>query len=156
MNDSERVAAEMRVLTIIGASLMGGVATLTGIVWYLLTFGGFVTFDLPRVASQAALGVFLLSLPLAPLLRGKVDPPDPDGSPAEIAGRYRAGAIVAFAVREGAGLIGILASLLVGAPNWVLGYGGATLLVMAFGWPSAAELRARLRPVGTTGPGMTP
>ena len=156
MNDSERVAAEMRVLTIIGASLMVGVATLSGIIWYLLTFGGFATLDLPRVAPQAALGVFLLSLPLAPLLRGKVDPPEADGSPAEIAGRYRAGVIVAFAVREGAGLIGILASLLVGAPNWVLGYGGATLLVMALGWPRAAELRARFRRVGTPEPGMTP
>ena len=134
MNDSERVAAEMRVLTIIGASLMVGVATLSGIIWYLLTFGGFATLDLPRVAPQAALGVFLLSLPLAPLLRGKVDPPEADGSTCRDRRALSGGRHRGLRVREGAGLIGILASLLVGAPNWVLGYGGATLLVMALGW----------------------
>ena len=54
---------------------------------------------------------------------------------AERAGDYMSANIIAFAMREGAGLIGFVLSLLTGNPWWSWGLGGAAVIAMIVDWP---------------------
>ncbi|HEX6903525.1 MAG TPA: hypothetical protein VF789_27660 [Thermoanaerobaculia bacterium] len=53
----------------------------------------------------------------------------------ERAGDYMSANIIAFAMREGAGLMGFVLSLLTGNPWWSWGLGGAAVLSMIVDWP---------------------
>lgn len=53
----------------------------------------------------------------------------------ERAGDYMSANIIAFALREGAGLMGFVLSLLTGNPWWSWGLGGAAVLSMIVDWP---------------------
>ena len=50
--------------------------------------------------------------------------------------------IVAFALREAAGIIGLVLSLLTGNLLWVLALGGLAALAMVAGWPRREQLAA--------------
>lgn len=53
----------------------------------------------------------------------------------ERAGDYMSANIIAFAMREGAALMGFVLSLLTGNPWWSWGLGGAAVLSMIVDWP---------------------
>ena len=55
--------------------------------------------------------------------------------PSERAGDYMSANIIAFAMREGAGLMGFVLSLLTGNPWWSWGLGGAAAIAMIVDWP---------------------
>jgi hypothetical protein len=55
-------------------------------------------------------------------------------------GRYRVALIVAFALREGVALYGLVLSFLSGDPRWALGFGAVALFSMALGWPKRSKM----------------
>lgn len=70
----------------------------------------------------------------------------PAGAPAgEVVARWRTAVIVGSAVREGAGLVGIVAGLLAGSALWVLVLGGSSILSLLLALPRGEELESDLR-----------
>jgi hypothetical protein len=73
------------------------------------------------------------------------------GTPQERLGRYRTAIIIAFALREGVALYGLVLSLLSGDPKWATGFGAVALFSMVIGWPRRSvmeELAAEVQPIG--------
>lgn len=55
-------------------------------------------------------------------------------------GSYRTAVIIAFAVREGVAIYGLVLSFLSGDPRWALGFGAVALASMLMGWPKRSEM----------------
>jgi hypothetical protein len=53
---------------------------------------------------------------------------------------YRTAAIIAFAMREGIAIIGLMVTLLGGDLRWAFGFGAIAMLAMLIGWPKKAEM----------------
>jgi hypothetical protein len=58
-----------------------------------------------------------------------------DGDPEKRLAAWRKATIVAFALREAAGLIGFVLTGITGSSWWAWGLGGAALIAMAMDWP---------------------
>jgi hypothetical protein len=97
--------------------------------------------SLPQAVS---LGMFCLSLALlvfAPAVqRAILKRYEAEGDPGALATGYTTAVIVAFALREAAGLLGFMLALLTGNPWWSWGLGGAALLAMVMDRPRRAML----------------
>ena len=59
---------------------------------------------------------------------------------------YRSAVIVAFAVREVAGIFGLVLTLLTGDFRWVLVLAAASALAMLIGWPKRSEFDRMAEP----------
>lgn len=53
---------------------------------------------------------------------------------------YRTAVIIAFAVREGVAIYGLVLSFLSGDPRWASGFGAVALASMLMGWPKRSEM----------------
>jgi hypothetical protein len=62
-----------------------------------------------------------------------------------VAGRWFTATIVAMALREGAGILGLTLSLLAGSATWAVAFGVASVAAMILSWPRGEDLRERLR-----------
>ncbi len=100
----------------------------------------------PKTALPQAvlLGMFALSLMIlvaAPSIqRAILKRYEAEGDPGALATGYTTATIVAFALREAAGLLGFLLALLTGNPWWSWSLGGAALIAMVMDRPRRAML----------------
>jgi hypothetical protein len=72
-------------------------------------------------------------------------------TPNERLAGYRTAIIIAFALREGVALYGLVLSLLSGDPKWATGFGAVALFSMVVGWPRRSvmeELAAEVPSIG--------
>lgn len=58
-----------------------------------------------------------------------------DGNPEKRCAAWQKATIVAFALREAGGLIGLVLTAITGSPGWIWGLGSAALIAMALDWP---------------------
>jgi hypothetical protein len=90
------------------------------------------------------LGIFALSVVIlmaAPSVqRAILKRYEAEGDPGALATGYSTATIVAFALREAAGLLGFVLALLTGNPWWSWGLSGAALLAMIMDRPRRAML----------------
>jgi hypothetical protein len=97
--------------------------------------------SLPQAAS---VGMFCLALALlvfAPAVqRAILKRYEAEGDAEALAAGYTTAVIVAFALREAAGLLGFILALLTENPWWSWGLGGAALLAMVMDRPRRAML----------------
>jgi hypothetical protein len=97
--------------------------------------------SLPQAVS---VGMFCLALALlvfAPAVqRAILKRYEAEGDVEALAAGYTTAVIVAFALREAAGLLGFVLALLTGNPWWSWGLGGAALLAMVMDRPRRAML----------------
>ncbi len=101
-------------------------------------------------ALVAVAGLAIFAAPVAAVLALRTA----EGrGPAARPAAYQQSVIVAFALREAAGIIGIVVALLTGEWLWAAGLTGAAALAMAAGWPTRnafdrfVELAPHDRPV---------
>jgi hypothetical protein len=144
------VEARIRTLQVIVAALATGVFTYTTVAVGLISTGALGTggVTLGTAAPGAvALGVALL-FALAPVVRRRVLHAGPAADGDQILARWFSASLVAMALREGAGLLGITVSLLAGSVPWVLGFGLASVAAMGLAWPRGDEVRDRVRRAG--------
>ena len=89
---------------------------------------------LPEALPLVLFALGLVLLGVAPAVKGAVfkraDAEGFDGSVERRFAAYQTATIVAFALREAAGLIGFTLALLTGNPWWSWGLGGAALIAM--------------------------
>lgn len=91
------------------------------------------------VWALAAVGIALLAAAQAmwaAMKRGAAARP----TPAERLSSYRTAAIVSFAMRESAAIIGLVISLLTGDLRWCLALSAAAVLAMLLGFPRRADM----------------
>jgi hypothetical protein len=68
-----------------------------------------------------------------------------DGDQEKRLAAWRKATLVAFALREAGGLIGLVLTVITGNPWWAWGLGGAALFGMAMDWPKQEDRAASRR-----------
>lgn len=91
---------------------------------------------LPWVLTSVAVALLLIAQVVRrSLVRAAAGKP----TPADRLAGYRTATVVAFALREGAALVGLVLTLLTGDIRWCLGLSALAVLAMLLGWPRSAE-----------------
>lgn len=130
---------DFRPLRIVCFALLASVV-LMNVVLSVLYFTG----RLPQTEVKEAMPLIFFSMALILLVaspavkRALLKRSDAEHAPlaaSDRAGDYMSANIIAFALREGAGLIGFVLSLLTGNPWWGWGLGGAAVIAMIVDWP---------------------
>jgi hypothetical protein len=133
-----RVGRLIVLAMVLGISAFAVVAT-------VLQAGGAVEEGLvpPGILPLVA-GAVLILLFTAPIVRRAVWE---SAQPAveELPQRWLTALIVASAVREGAGLLGIVLGMLAGSSFWIIALGGAAVAAMALTFPRGEELESEIR-----------
>ena len=147
MTDALSPDRRPRVMAIITAALMMGVLFFTGTVAVLLTVGGFQPVAAPFTKTLLTFAAFAggIAVLVAPMLRSRLIESPPGSDEDAIARRWTTGTLVAMALREFAGLQGLVFSLLAGSLPWALGFGLASVAAMGLAWPRGDDLADRLR-----------
>ena len=136
---SSHAPVDFRTLRIICFALLASVV-LVNVVLTIL----YVTGDLPRTEVKKAMPLIFFSLALILLAaspavkRALLKRSGAEHAPLDVsdrAGDYMSANIIAFAMREGAGLMGFVLSLLTGNPWWSWGLGAAAVIAMIVDWP---------------------
>jgi len=138
------LAKEWTTLHLICGGFAAAVVVYAVLGWALITRG---TFRLPPLARPGGLALsattaavlLLLAAPLIQRLLAEDRDARSPGMPVVPFETYRQAIIVAFALREGAAIAGLLITLLTKDLRWVLALGAAALLAMALSWPSPAR-----------------
>ena len=146
MFEPDEVSGQIRQLRIVWFALMMSIAAFAGVAGFLLRSGGLeIGQTLPRAALTYGAIVTVLILPLAQIVRRKVQAAPPRAAAEEVARRWQAGWIVGQALREVVGILGLTLALLAGSITWVWAFALASLGSMLLSPPWEHELRARLR-----------
>lgn len=130
---------DFRTLRVICFALLAGVVLVNLVLTFLYATG-----DLPEKEIKALVPPIFFSLALILLVaspavkRALLKRSDAEHAPLDVsdrAGDYMSANIIAFALREGAGMMGFVLSLLTGNPWWSWGLGGAAVIAMIVDWP---------------------
>lgn len=142
MNPTE-IDRQHRMLALLWGALLGGVLLLAAVAWGLAT--GRLT-DRPWTpVLDGGLARALLALPLLLMVAGvMVRRTDPTSGGGDAVRGYRTRVVLAAALQEGGGMLGIVVSLLAGAPTWILMMAGLATFAMVRSRPRSGELE-RLR-----------
>jgi len=146
MFEPDELSGRIRQLRVVWFALMMSVAAFAGVAGFLLRSGGLeVGQTLSRGALTYGAVVTVLILPLAQIVRRKVQATPPRAAAEEVARRWQAGWIVGQALREVVGILGLTLALLAGSITWVWAFAAASLGSMLLSPPWEHELRIRLR-----------
>jgi hypothetical protein len=133
-----------RNLTLLCGALAMGVVMVNVVLIVLRSSGSLPALELPKPASIGLFAMAILLLVASPAVKGAVfkraDAEGFDGNPDRRFAAIQTAFIVAFAMREAAGLLGFILALLTGSPWWSWGLGGAALIAMAVDWPKRQAL----------------
>jgi hypothetical protein len=134
-----------RVTTVICAAIVLAVPVYVAVAWMVVGQGvGASGGGLPSVLvwALASVGITLLAVAeavWAAMKRSAAGRP----TPADRLASYRTAAIVSFAMRESAAIIGLVIALLTGDLRWSFALSAAAVLAMLLGFPRRADM-ARL------------
>lgn len=138
--------APFRVMTIIWAALMMGVAAFAAVAWFLVSSGtlspGAIEAGRMNLFAPVLLVLMAGGIVVGRRLEGSIDREAED---AVIVQRYQAARIVGLALIEGPALAIIALSLVAGTGGWILGGAGAALWAMYLARPRREDLEALLR-----------
>lgn len=153
MPPSGPTATRLRTLHVIVGVMIAGVLVFTAVVSFLVTAGTLPLEPNPAFGYliYAAVGYLAISLLAAPMIDGRVGRAVPGSDDDVVAQKWITGAIVGMAIREGAALFALVASLLVGSVPWALAFGLISAAGMGMAWPRAHELEERLNEARRSG-----
>lgn len=133
-----------RNLTIICRALTMSVVLVNLMLAFLLFSGSLPPAAIQKPAAVAVFAVALTLLVASPAVKGAVfkraDAEGFEGNPDRRFAAYQTAYMVAFAMREGGGLLGFILALLTGNPWWSWGLGAAALISMITDWPKPQAL----------------
>jgi hypothetical protein len=139
--DEVRIALHMRNLRIIAAAMMAGVVIFGGVVPILLASPDFeppvesLPPDLPAILIMSAIALLIA----APFI-GRATASRPAHDLDSALQRHNNQVIVPLAMRELAGILGIMVALLAGQIVWGYLVAGGALLLMGSAWPRAEDI----------------
>jgi len=153
-SDPVRVDEQLRFLNIVCIALVIGVAALAAVAWGIANgpgANGPVGPPLPDAVAFLGGAVGLALLVAAPIVHrkmlqnaGRVSRDDE-----RVVGAletYRLATMLAFILREGAAVVGLMLTLLTNEPAWCYGLGVLALVAMFWGWPRRDEITGILQP----------
>jgi hypothetical protein len=110
----------------------------------LLLAHGLTPVPIPQTVVLVLFAAAVALLVAAPALKGAVykraDAEGIHGDLGKVFAAYRKATLMAFALREAAGLIGFVLSMMTANPWWSWGLAGAALIAMFFDWPKREHL----------------
>jgi hypothetical protein len=133
-----------RQLHIVCGAILAGALLMNVVLGVLLVEGALEPVVLPRpiVLGLFAVGVTLLASSSA--VKGavfkRIGAAGFGGSIDKVFAAYQTSTLIAFAMREAAGSIGFVLSLLTANPWWSWGLGGAAVSAMIFDWPKQEQV----------------
>jgi hypothetical protein len=146
MFEPDEMSGRIRQLRIVWFALLMSIAAFAGVAGFLLRSGGLaVGQTLSRGALTYGAVVTVLILPLAQIVRRKIQAVPPSAGGEEVARRWQAGWIVGQALRGVVGVLGLTIALLSGSITWVWAFAAASLVSMLLSPPWEHELRIRVR-----------
>jgi hypothetical protein len=137
------VDATVRVTTVICIAILASIPLYVAIAWIVVGQGaGELGGGLPPVLIWAlgAVGIVVLVVAQAmwAAMKGSAAARP---TPAERVASYRTAAVVSFALRESAAIIGLVITMLTGDLRWCVGLAAAAVLAMLLGWPRRADMQ---------------
>jgi len=147
VSDDASVDGRIRKAQTLVAALAMGVLTFTGFVVGVVATGTMPPATDAGLASLPLYGapVAAILLAIAPMVRRRILDSAPERDPSTAVARWFTATIVSMALREGAGLLGLVLSLLAGSATWAVVFGVASVGAMVLSWPRGRDLRERLR-----------
>lgn len=142
-----KVDDQIRFLTIISTAFVFSVGVFVILAWFVtegpgamdsLAGGSDTAFVV--VGSLVAIGLLLAAPVVQRRLIERSDPPGPDGELTPVLENYRMAVCLAFLLREGAALAGLMITLLTGNPVWTYLFAAAAVVAMFWGWPRREDL----------------
>jgi hypothetical protein len=146
----EVVSEQMRFLNVVCLALIASVAVYPVVAWFVSSSGGALTGpDLPNTLAAGGAAVALALLVAAPLVRRKtlakasatMRADERDTTASE---NYRLATLLAFMLREGAAIVGLMLTIATGEPMWTYALAAITIVAMFTGWPRREELEEML------------
>ena len=136
-------AKEWTTLHLICGALAAATVVYAGVGWVVVARD---TLELPPLARPGALALsmavaavlLVLAAPLCQRLVAEDREARQSMMPSVPFETYRQAIIVAFALREGAAVLGLVITLITRDVRWVLALGAGALLAMGLGWPKPA------------------
>jgi hypothetical protein len=133
-----------RQLHIVCGSILAGLVLLNVVLAVLLATGALTPTPFPQPFVLVLFAVGLALLVGSPAIKGAVFKRiGAEGFGADtdkIFAAYQTSNLIAFALREAAGLIGFVLSMLTADPWWSWGLGGAAVIAMIYDWPKREQL----------------
>ena len=130
---------DFRTLRIVCFALLASVVLVNVVLTILYVTGGLPRTEVKKAMPLIFFSVALILLVASPAVkRALFKRSNAEHAPLDVgdrAGDYMSANIIAFALREGAGLMGFVLSLITGNPWWSWGLGGAAILAMIVDWP---------------------
>lgn len=130
---------DFRTLRIVCFALLSTVVLVNLVLTFLYFTGGLPQNEVKKLVPLIFFSLALILLVASPAVkRALLKRSDAEHAPLDAsdrAGDYMSANIIAFAMREGAGLMGFVLSLLTGNPWWGWGLGGAAVISMIVDWP---------------------
>ena len=137
--DKAELDARYRIILTVWVSLLGSVTLATCVVW-AITAGVLGPTWTPTLAPGVAATLLLCPVALAAgLLYRKGDVPR-GSDPGAYLAAYQTRVVVATALQEGVGLLGLVICLVAGQPSWALGVWAITAVSMGLSRPRREEL----------------
>lgn len=147
MSGDSTADGRIRTAQTLVAALATGVLTFTGFVVGVVAMGTMPPAADAGMASLPMYGapVAAILLALAPMVRRRIIDSGAVTDRSTTVARWFTATIVSMALREGAGLLGVVLSLLAGSATWAVVFGVASVGAMVLSWPRGNDLRERLR-----------
>jgi len=145
----QKVEEQLRFLAAICIAFVISIALFVFLAWFVTEGSGSVeplagATSTVFVAVGVIVGVGLLLA--APVVQRRLlersDPPAPDGDITPVLENYRVAVYLAFLLREGAALSGLMLALLTGDATWAYVLAAAAVVAMFWGWPRRDDLAA--------------
>ena len=148
LTDQQRkVEDQLRFLTVICTAFVISVGLFVVLAWFVtegpgamdaLAGGNDTMYVL--VGGVVAIGLLLGAPVVQRRLIERSDPPGADGDLTPVLENYRVAVCLAFLLREGAALAGLMVTLLTGNPAWAYLFSAVAVVAMFWGWPRRDDL----------------
>ena len=147
-----RVDEAVRFLNVVCVAMVISVGALAVVAWFVasnLGSAGPVGPPLPRALAYVGFAVGLALLFAAPVAHRKMLARAgvslrPDERAATLLESFRLATLLAFLLREGAAIVGLMLTLLTNEPMWCYVLGALAIVAMIWGWPRGEQAASLL------------
>jgi len=147
-----RVEEALRFVNVVCAAMVTSVVVLAAVAWFVASGPGafgIVGPPLPPALVYAGAAVGVALLVAAPIVhrkmleRAAVSLRSSERTDTTLES-FRLATMLAFLLREGAAIVGLMLTLLTNEPGWCYALGALALVAMIWGWPRREQLAAVL------------
>ena len=144
--DQDRVAEAVRFLNVVCLGMVFSVFVYAAVAWFLTSRDGAIAGpQLPGGIAWVGALVAIALLVAAPIVQrrareGTVQGPDPEERRIAALEGYRLGTLLAFLLRDGAAIVGLMLTIMTGEPLWTYALAAVTVVAMFWGWPRREDL----------------